>query len=68
MQTATHRFRALKELVRGHAPQREPEVVPAAGACYVCGGHVEDALARLGSTRCHDCRSAGMQRPLRAET
>jgi hypothetical protein len=26
--------------------------------CYRCGGEVADALARLGSTLCHDCRDA----------
>ena len=24
--------------------------------CLACGGPVEPALARLASTRCHDCR------------
>jgi energy-converting hydrogenase Eha subunit B len=27
--------------------------------CYRCGGYVAAALARLGSTLCHDCRDAG---------
>jgi hypothetical protein len=26
--------------------------------CIVCGGPIADTLARLGSTRCHDCRTA----------
>ena len=30
--------------------------VLAADACCVCGSTVEDGLARLGSTLCHDCR------------
>jgi hypothetical protein len=25
-------------------------------ACVYCGGAIADVLARLGSTRCHDCR------------
>ena len=25
-------------------------------ACVKCGGTVAEVLARLGSTRCHDCR------------
>jgi hypothetical protein len=24
--------------------------------CVECGGTIADVLARLGSTRCHDCR------------
>jgi hypothetical protein len=25
-------------------------------ACVECGGKIAEVLARLGSTRCHDCR------------
>jgi hypothetical protein len=32
-----------------------------AGSCYVCGGIVEEGLARLGSTLCHDCRRGHAQ-------
>ena len=53
--------------LRGRARRREVTVALADGCCYVCGGNVEDALARLGSTRCHDCRTASVNGPLRAE-
>ncbi len=33
------------------------------GLCYSCGELIEDALFRLGSGRCHDCReSSGAHR------
>jgi hypothetical protein len=38
---------------------RPASVLPrafAAGACCLCGSTVEEGLARLGSTVCHDCR------------
>lgn len=35
-----------------------------AGRCCRCGTLIEDALFRLGSSRCHDCReSPGHDRP-----
>lgn len=37
-----------------------------AGGCYLCGGQVEEVLARLGSTLCHDCRDGLAHRPARA--
>jgi hypothetical protein len=36
--------------------------VLAACTCYLCGGTVEDGLARLGSTLCHDCRRGSVVR------
>jgi hypothetical protein len=36
----------------GPAPMRQL----VAGSCYLCDGTVEEGLARLGSTLCHDCR------------
>jgi hypothetical protein len=38
----------------GPAPMRRHAL--AADSCYLCGGTVEEGLARLGSTLCHDCR------------
>jgi hypothetical protein len=32
-----------------------------AGCCYLCGSYVEEGLARLGSTLCHDCRDGAHQ-------
>jgi hypothetical protein len=40
-------------------------VLPA-GSCYVCGGTVEDGLARLGSILCHDCRRGSAHRAAQA--
>ena len=40
--------------------------VLAADTCCVCGGTVEDGLARLGSTHCHDCRrGSALRNPAR---
>jgi hypothetical protein len=43
-----------------------PPGVLGAGSCYVCGGIVEDGLARLGSTLCHDCRRGSDRRAVHA--
>jgi len=37
-----------------------------AGRCYLCGGLVEDGLARVGSTLCHDCRGGCVHEPVRS--
>jgi hypothetical protein len=50
--------------------KREEPQTPASSEakCYFCGGRVEDALARLGSISCHDCRPAhATERPARVE-
>jgi hypothetical protein len=36
-----------------------------AGRCYLCGGLVEDGLARAGSPMCHDCRAGCVHEPVR---
>lgn len=56
--------RRMMELLRKREPQAAAEPT-----CYFCGRRVEDALARLGSISCHDCRPAQTrpERPVRAE-
>ena len=56
--------RRVLELLR---KREEPQAAPAEPTCYFCGRRVEDALARLGSITCHDCRPAQTQPALRAE-
>jgi hypothetical protein len=46
------------ELLYDGAPDR---VESGGDACAACGGAVEEALARLGSPRCHDCRGGQRQ-------
>ena len=38
------------------------------GLCYLCGDLIEQALYRLGSPRCHDCRGHGAATDLRADS
>jgi hypothetical protein len=47
--------------------RRREQPAAAGPTCYFCGCRVEDALARLGSISCHDCRPAQTQPVLRAE-
>jgi hypothetical protein len=58
---------ALAAFLRGHRTKQleEPRVDPEAavrrldtGLCYRCGELIEQALFRLGSPRCHDCRDS----------
>jgi len=56
-------MRRVLELLR---KREEPRTAPEP-TCYFCGRRVEDALARLGSITCHDCRPATTQPPVRAE-
>jgi hypothetical protein len=53
------RMRVGSALRAGAELGRPASVLPrtiAAGACCLCGSTVEEGLARLGSTHCHDCR------------
>lgn len=57
--------RRMLQLLRKREPQTPASSEP---TCYFCGGRVEDALARLGSISCHDCRPAHTtERPARVE-
>jgi hypothetical protein len=46
-------------MANGTAATDGEQVEPVGSApplCVHCGGAIADVLARLGSTRCHDCR------------
>jgi hypothetical protein len=59
------RRRVMKLLRRRESPVPAEPTEP---TCYFCGRPVEEALARLGSISCHDCRPAHtQQRPARVE-
>jgi hypothetical protein len=57
-------MRVSRRRTRPRHHERQDEIVTTrvvallrAGRCYVCEGLVEDGLARVGSTLCHDCRA-----------
>jgi hypothetical protein len=57
-------MRVSRRRIRPRRHERHDEIVTSrvlellrAGRCYLCEGLVEEGLARVGSTLCHDCRA-----------